>query len=242
MNKNEEKIFTRRKIRLPKFRRVVGDRRLSDKKRKLIKIMAVLIIAITFSYTVTKAIEPIIETQCRNLAKNVATKVSNEEATNVMADYEYEELVNVIKDENDNIKMLSTNIIVINKIISDIPIKIEEALKKEGNSEFNIKLSTFLGSKLLGGRGPNINVKLQLSGNVETNLKSEFISTGINQTLHRIYLELNCKVNILTPFETIEEEVINQVLLVEGVIIGDIPDTYYNLEGISETETIDLID
>ena len=242
MNKNEEKIFTRRKIRLPKFRRLVGDRRLSDKKRKLIKIMAVLIIAITFSYTVTKAIEPIIETQCRNLAKNVATKVSNEEATNVMADYEYEELVNVIKDENDNIKMLSTNIIVINKIISDIPIKIEEALKKEGNSEFNIKLSTFLGSKLLGGRGPNINVKLQLSGNVETNLKSEFISTGINQTLHRIYLELNCKVNILTPFETIEEEVINQVLLVEGVIIGDIPDTYYNLEGISETETIDLID
>ena len=242
MNKNEEKIFTRRKIRLPKFRRVVGDRRLSDKKRKLIKIMAVLIIAITFAYTVTKAIEPIIETQCRNLAKNVATKVSNEEATNVMADYEYEELVNVIKDENDNIKMLSTNIIVINKIISDIPIKIEEALKKEENSEFNIKLSTFLGSKLLGGRGPNINVKLQLSGNVETNLKSEFISTGINQTLHRIYLELNCKVNILTPFETIEEEVINQVLLVEGVIIGDIPDTYYNLEGISETETIDLID
>ena len=242
MNKNEEKIFTRRKIRLPKFRRVVGDRRLSDKKRKLIKIMAVLIIAITFSYTVTKAIEPIIETQCRNLAKNVATKVSNEEATNVMADYEYEELVNVIKDENDNIKMLSTNIIVINKIISDIPIKIEEALKKKENSEFNIKLSTFLGSKLLGGRGPNINVKLQLSGNVETNLKSEFISTGINQTLHRIYLELNCKVNILTPFETIEEEVINQVLLVEGVIIGDIPDTYYNLEGISETETIDLID
>lgn len=242
MNKNEEKIFTRRKIRLPKFRRVVGDRRLSDKKRKLIKIMAVLIIAITFSYTVTKAIEPIIETQCRNLAKNVATKVSNEEATNVMADYEYEELVNVIKDENDNIKMLSTNIIVINKIISDIPIKIEEALKKEENSEFNIKLSTFLGSKLLGGRGPNINVKLQLSGNVETNLKSEFISTGINQTLHRIYLEVRCNVTILTPYDTIKETIVNQVLLVEGVIIGNIPDTYYNLEGLDGSQSMEMID
>lgn len=79
-------------------------------------------------------------------------------------------------------------------------------------------------------------------GTVETDLRTEFVEAGINQTLHRIYLELNCKVNILTPFETIEEEVINQVLLVEGVIIGDIPDTYYNLEGISETETIDLID
>ncbi len=242
MNNKEEKIFTRRKIRLPKFRRFVEGKKLQNKKVKVIKIIIVLVIAIVFAYTVTKAIEPIIDVQCRNLAKNVATKISNEEATKVMEDYEYEELVNIVKDENNNIKMISTNIVAINKVISDIPIKIEEALKKKENSSFNIKLSNFLGSKLLGGRGPDVSVQIQLSGNIETNLKSEFISTGINQTLHRIYLELNCNVNILTPFQTIEEKIINQVLLVEGVIIGDIPTTYYNLEGISGTETINLIE
>ena len=37
---------------------------------------------------------------------------------------------------------------------------------------------------------------------------------------------------ILTPFETISEIITNQVILMENVIIGNVPDTYYNLEGI----------
>ena len=107
MNKNEEKIFTRRKIRLPKFRRVVGDRRLSDKKRKLIKIMAVLIIAITFSYTVTKAIEPIIETQCRYISPakygdTITVKSFMEKLTPVKFEIKYE-----VYRKNDN-KLLAT--------------------------------------------------------------------------------------------------------------------------------------
>ena len=35
-------------------------------------------------------------------------------------------------------------------------------------------------------------------GTVETDLKSEFKEAGINQTLHRIYLEVKCNVNILS--------------------------------------------
>ena len=80
-----------------------------------------------------------------------------------------------------------------------------------------------------------------LIGNVETNLRSEFSSAGINQTLHRIYLEIKCNVTILTPFETIEEQIVNQVLLIEGVIIGEIPDTYYNLEGLTDEDGIEVV-
>ena len=64
---------------------------------------------------------------------------------------------------------------------------------------------------------------------METDLKSEFTAQGINQTLHRVYLEVKCRVNILTPFQDIEKEITNQVLLVENVIVGRIPETYYNL-------------
>ena len=58
---------------------------------------------------------------------------------------------------------------------------------------------------------------------METDLKSEFTAQGINQTLHRVYLEVKCRVNILTPFQDIEKEITNQVLLVENVIVGRIP-------------------
>lgn len=44
---------------------------------------------------------------------------------------------------------------------------------------------------------------------------------------------MKCRVNILTPFQNIEKEITNQVLLVENVIVGHIPETYYNLEGIN---------
>ncbi len=82
---------------------------------------------------------------------------------------------------------------------------------------------------------------MMTDGTVETDLKSEFKEAGINQTLHRIYLEVKCNVNILTPYSTIKETIVNQVLLVEGVIIGNIPDTYYNLEGLNDEQNMELI-
>ena len=79
-------------------------------------------------------------------------------------------------------------------------------------------------------------------GTVETDLRTEFKEAGINQTLHRIYLEVKCNVSILTPYETINETITNQVLLVEGVIVGTIPDAYYNLEGLTSEQSMELID
>ncbi len=90
--------------------------------------------------------------------------------------------------------------------------------------------------------GPDIKIKMMTDGNVITDLKSEFKEAGINQTLHRVYLEVVCNVTILTPYETITETITNQVLLIEGVIVGNIPDAYYNLQGLNEDQLIDMVD
>ena len=79
-------------------------------------------------------------------------------------------------------------------------------------------------------------------GSVETDLRTEFREAGINQTLHRIYLEVKCHVTILTPYDTITETIVNQVLLVEGVIIGNIPDAYYNLEGLNSDQMLEAVE
>lgn len=234
MVKNDTKIYTRHRIKLPK---ITEDRN----KRKIIKILLILVIAITIVRAVLLSINPIIEEKCKTVAKSIATKISNEQATLVMAKYTYEDLINVIKDENGNIKMIGTNIISVNEIISDIPIKIQEELEKSENNNFNIKLGSFFGSKIFSGMGPNINIKIQLDGTVETDLKSEFTSQGINQTLHRIYLDVVCKVSILTPVNVISEEIKNQVLLVEGIIAGEIPESYYNLEGLEKKDAIEMV-
>ena len=56
---------------------------------------------------------------------------------------------------------------------------------------------------------------------MRTDLKSEFVSQGSNQALHRVYLQVDCNVNVLTPFEVTKTSISNQVLLVENVIVGD---------------------
>ena len=81
-----------------------------------------------------------------------------------------------------------------------------------------------------------------VDGSVKTDLMSEFQEAGINQTLHRIYLEVRCNVTILTPYNTMTETIVNQVLLMEGVIIGNIPDAYYNLEGLTSDQMMEMVE
>ncbi len=127
--------------------------------------------------------------------------------------------------------MINANIFAIDEITSDIAIYIQEALENSETSEVKLSIGSFTGIKILSGTGPNIKIKLSSTGEVATDLRSEFVSQGINQTIHRIYLQIDCTVSILTPFKTIEENISNQVLLAENVIIGQIPSTYYNFEG-----------
>ena len=60
--------------------------------------------------------------------------------------------------------------------------------------------------------------------------------------MHRVYLEVRCNTVILTPFDNIEEQIINQVLLAEGIIVGNIPTTYYDLENLNKDNAVDIIE
>ena len=138
--------------------------------------------------------------------------------------------------------MIQMNVAAVNAITSDVALKIQEELNNYQSGEFYIRLGTFTGTKILSGRGPNIPIKMSTVGNVETDLVSQFSQAGINQTLHRIYLNVSCNVTILTPFDTIEENITNQVLLAEAVIVGDVPSSYYNLNGVKSDDLIELVE
>ena len=59
---------------------------------------------------------------------------------------------------------------------------------------------------MLSGVGLSVNLKISSAGEVETDLRSEFISKGINQTLNRIYFKINSKVKQLTQIKTLNNE------------------------------------
>ena len=61
-----------------------------------------------------------------------------------MANYDYEDFVKIEKDDEGNIKMISANMITINEVISDIPIRIQEDLEKDENNTFTLKLRKYI--------------------------------------------------------------------------------------------------
>ena len=236
------KIYSRPRIRIPKLFFSNNEDKNLKRKQKIAKIFMIMVIAFSTVKIVLDAISPIFDALCEDKAKSIATIISNNEATNVMKDHTYDELFTIEKDNDGNITMIKSNIIPINEIISDVAVKIQKSINERGRENIRIALGSFTGSKFLAGRGPGVPIRISSIGNVETDLRSEFSAQGINQTLHRVYLQVDCEVSILTPYNTISEKVSNQVLLIENVIVGKIPSAYYNLEGVDSTSALELIE
>ena len=225
-----EKIYSRNRIKFNGFFFNYNDKKIDLKYSFLFNVVIIILTATITFRALLGAINPILNRLCMDEAKNIATKISNEQASLIMNKYKYEDIITIVRDDNGNIKMLQTNIKSVNELTSDIPNNIVSALKSEENSNISIYLGSILGLKILSAQGPKINVRIANVGNVETSLESQFVEQGINQTLHRIYLEIVCEVSILTPYDTISEKITNQVLIAESVIVGNVPDAYYNIQ------------
>ena len=209
-----EKIYSRKKINL-------------SKEYKL--VLAVLITAILTVCYLVKTIGPTFNQLCLNEAKSVATQIVHETIDEVMEKYGYNDLVTLVKDKEGKIVSMQANIAIINKIISQISLKIQDKIDNTPNRDIYIRLGSFTGIKLLSGRGPKVPIRISSIGNINTEVMSEFTSTGINQSIHRIFTNITCKIEVLTPFNTITNEIEEKIILAENVIIGNIPENYLDI-------------
>lgn len=214
------KIYSRKRLNLTKIKN----------KGKITKIILILIIAFETAGLILNYANPIFEQISIYEAKKLATFVANEQTTIVMKNYNYDSMFTIEKDSEGNVSIIEMNMNKVNIIISDIAYYIQEQMKKPENASIYIPMGNFLGTNLFSGYGPSIKMKVVLLGTVETDLRSEFIAKGINQTLHRVYLQIDCPVQILCSYKTMQTNISNQFLLAENVIMGEIPSTYYNLE------------
>lgn len=224
------KIYSRRRFLIkPNLRGSFSNKpkiKSTTKKIIIIILVVLLIFKLILSY-----IEPIFDTLCEEKIKSVATIITNQESTYIMNKYQYEELYSVEKDENGNIVIIRSNVVPINNMVSELTKNIQDEFNNIKDSSIRIAMGGLSGIYFLSGTGPQISVKVSMTGTVDTEIKSEFISQGINQTLHRVYVNFNCNMKVVTPIRSYSKSTVNQVIIAEHMIVGNIPDTYYNLEG-----------
>ncbi len=95
-----DKIYTRKRIKIPSLRYIPFQRGKKSLKQKItLNIAMILVIALITLAIIINSITPIIDRVCEDAARAKATIVSNNMATEVMRDYTYNDLVNIYKDE-----------------------------------------------------------------------------------------------------------------------------------------------
>ena len=235
-----DKIYSRKRLYLPN---VTNSERFINKKfRKIIAIIIFLIIILGSMLISTEAIGKVLESVCRDKANSKAVIISNEKAIEVMKKYEYEDIMTIHRDADNNIQMISADIKTINKIISDVALEIQKEINKQEEDTVSLKLGMLTGTTLFASVGPTIPVKISTVGSVKTSYTSEFVESGVNQTLHRVYLNVKTTISIVTPYNTIEEPVETQIIIMENVLVGKVPQSYYNFKGMEQGNALDVVE
>lgn len=224
-----DKLYSRRKIKivLPDFRK------LHSVKCLLLILLATIIVVLGMFW---RSAFPIFKASCETAAASKGNKIVNDEVRKVMQEYTYNDLITLEKDVNGNIALMEANTFCINEIISKIVSNIQVEFDKIPRTTVLINMGAVSGISVLKNWDPKFEIELESAGNISAIVRTEFKSVGINQTHHKIYLDIDSRVGIVTPFVAFGRDINSDVLLTEAVIVGNVPDTYYNLEGMDEVE------
>lgn len=192
---------------------------------------------------------PIVFSYAETELKRLTTLIINKSITKQMtSDLDTNTLINIQKNNEGDIELLSYNTIQVTKLLNSITNLVQLSIKQieEGNIDllelpdiydenklkrgiiYEIPLGTITDNFLLANLGYKIPIKFKLIGNVTTNLDTKITEYGINNALLEmaVTIEVNTKINL--PFASKELVMDTQVPLAIKLIQGKIPEYYMN--------------
>lgn len=192
----------------------------------LILIFISITVIIFLFRSIEKNISPSALKQGEHYSKLMANKIISRAVSDYLEEnnYQYSDFSVVIYDENGkavSIESLSGNI---NKVQSDLVVRISEEFSENKNIKVKIPIGSLTDSYLLAGKGFSVPLNICSAGNVDVKLKSEFTSAGINQTCHRISAVVSTEINSSVPLYSFSSKAEFEFLIAENVLVGDVPD------------------
>ena len=204
-----------------------------NKKLRLVLFIIVIIIILSIIIAIYfgKNVKPVVLDYSIAEVRSLGVNAVNQAAVIVINDeLTYDDLFKIEYTNDKKISMIKANSPAINMLARNMSIVTLNNLKNIGIQELNIPLGTFTGINLFSGHGPDITIKIIPIGNVLCDFKSQFIEAGINQTLHKIYIDVMVDISIILPIDDINVSVETEILVCENLIIGEIPNIYLNMQ------------
>lgn len=208
----------------------------AEKKKRHKKILrrffAAIILLIIFAIAIAlwvywRSMTPTILDIASVTVQSEATRAINEAVLAVFAgDVNYSDMVVVVKNKEDDVVMVTANSSLVNNLARNTSLLTQAKINNLFENAISIPIGSLSGIPLLNDVGPNVDIAVSPIGSVVCTFISEFTSAGINQTLHRIFLQVESKVDLIVPTMHRELEINTPVLICETIIVGQVPETF----------------
>lgn len=192
-------------------------------------IFAVLLIAaiLIFQLELSPLMKDLAVTQVKNEASDAISDAVNEQIAN--GNIEYDKIITMEKNSSGQITALKTNMSQINQLRREILSLVNQRVLDLNIYELGLPVGNILLPSILSGWGPQIPVYVASVNNAGAEFQSSFSEAGINQTLHRIVMQVSMDVTILVAGGTKTATITQDVVVAETVIVGVVPDSFLNV-------------
>ena len=182
---------------------------------------------------------PLLRELAETQIKNATSDLTNDALTELLArdSVAYDRIVYFEKDLDGRITAMKTNILEVNRMKTEILEIINQEILDWDTAKLGIPIGSLIFPELFAGKGFCIPVHVLSIRNSDASFESRFQQAGINQTLHRLMMEVNVDASILVLGQTESFSLTSEVVAAETVIVGEVPGTFLNTGGIYGTQT-----
>ena len=203
--------------------------------RKIFRFVIVIIlifalIIIGFRHKFQNDIIELAETQVRNATSDLINDAIDKQIE--LGNIQYDRMVYFEKDLNGNITALKTNMSEVNRLKTDILNLINDEILALDSTDLGIPIGSLIFPEVLSGKGFQIPVLIHSIRNSDASFSSSFTEAGINQTLQQLTMEVMVDVTVLVLAKTKSFTVSSHVVVAETVIVGQVPDTFFQSGGL----------
>ncbi len=202
-------------------------------KRMLIRLILLAALALALFLAFRGKYRMVIQDLAQTQVKNTTSDLTNDAIAKQIAagDIHYDRIVYFEKDLDGKITALKTNMSEVNRLKTDILNIINDEILALDTWDIGIPLGSLFLPELFSGKGPAIPVHILSIRNSDAVFHSAFFQAGINQTLHKVTMEVSVDVAVLVLGQTSSFTITSEVVVAETVIVGAVPDTFLQTGG-----------
>jgi len=171
-------------------------------------------------------LRPQVVALARYKVQSMVTQAANQAIIEQMeqSPLSYGELITVQRNENGQITLISYNALEVNRLKSQITSTVISKVQMMDRAHIYIPIGNITNMDFLHNKGPRLHFVVTPAAYVETDIESEFETTGINQVNHRIFIVLRISASALIPNYSTEIDFQTRVCVAQTVIVGQVPE------------------